>query len=174
MKKIKYLFVRIISKVLRSQKPLIKFYKKAGMSIGDNCLLCSKLPLREASLITIGSNTVISTDVSLVAHDYSAHTVMKDKSDLFGKIIIGNNCFIGTKSIILYGVELADNIIVAAGSCVTKSFLESNIIIGGNPAKIIGDWNTFEKKYNNLATPFGMTFKEISKKQKEGYFLVKK
>lgn len=172
--KIKYLFVKLISKVFKSQKPLIRFYRKAGMSIGDNCLLCSKLPLREASLITIGSNTVISTDVSLVAHDFCAHNVMKDKSDLFGRIVIGNNCFIGTKSIILYGVELSDNIVVAAGSCVTKSFLEPNIIIGGNPARKIGDWNAFEKKYNGVATPFGMSFKEISKKQCEGYYLVKK
>ena len=37
------------------------------------------------------------------------------------------------------GVTIADNIIIAAGSVVTKSFKDKNIIIGGNPAKKISD-----------------------------------
>ena len=49
----------------------------------------------------------------------------------------------------MYGVELADNIIVAAGSVVANSFLESNIIIGGNPARKIGTWEDFSLKYEN-------------------------
>lgn len=58
--------------------------------------------------------------------------------------IIGENCFIGEKSIILPGVILGNNVIVAAGSVVTKSF-DDNVLIGGNPAKIIKKYN-FEKK----------------------------
>ena len=54
-----------------------------------------------------------------------------------GPIIIGNNCWIGTNAILLPGVELGEHVIVAAGSVVTKSFKESNIVIGGNPAKIL-------------------------------------
>ena len=65
---------------------------------------------------------------------------------LFGKIVIGNNCFIGERAALSYGVELADNIIVAAGSVVTKSFTESNIIIGGNPARKISTWEQFREK----------------------------
>lgn len=64
------------------------------------------------------------------------------KPNLFGKIVVGNNCFIGQRSMLLYGITLADSIIVAAGSVVTKSFDESNIIIGGNPARKI---SSFEK-----------------------------
>lgn len=47
----------------------------------------------------------------------------------------------------MYGVELANNIIVAAGSVVTKSFTEEGIIIGGNPARKIGSYEEFYKKY---------------------------
>lgn len=68
-------------------------------------------------------------------HDFSVKKVLPDKANLFGKIIVGNNCFIWERATLLYWVELADNIIVAAGSVVTKSFTESCIIIGGNPAK---------------------------------------
>ena len=73
---------------------------------------------------------------------------------MFGKITIGNNSFIGARSVIMYGVELADNTIVAAGSVVTKSFLEGNIVIGGNPARVIGTWEKLRSKveiYGNNA-----------------------
>jgi len=51
-------------------------------------------------------------------------------------IIIGNNVWIGTRVIILPGVQIGDNTIIGAGAVVTKSF-PANSIIGGNPAKII-------------------------------------
>ena len=86
-------------------------------------------------MIEIKNNVCVSIDVKFVTHDFSVKKVLPDKANLFGKIEIGNNCFISERSTLLYGVELADNIIVAAGSVVTKSFTESNIIIGGNPAK---------------------------------------
>tara|TARA_B110000503_G_scaffold72285_1_gene111814 strand:- start:1009 stop:1188 length:180 start_codon:yes stop_codon:yes gene_type:complete len=50
--------------------------------------------------------------------------------------MIGNNVWIGLNSIILKGVSVGDNTIIAAGSVVTKSF-GNNLVIGGNPAKIL-------------------------------------
>lgn len=66
--------------------------------------------------------------------------------DLYGRITIGNNCFIGAHAIVMYGVTLADNVIVGAGSVVTKSVTESNVILAGNPARIVGTWEVFGKK----------------------------
>lgn len=60
-----------------------------------------------------------------------------DQSAQGKEIIIGNNCWIGMNSVILPGVKLANHIIVGAGSVVTKSFEEENIMIAGNPAKKI-------------------------------------
>ena len=117
-----------------------------GVKIGKNCLICSSPMTREAYLIDIGDNVTVSTNVTFVTHDNSIKFLYPTKSDIFGKIVIGNNCFIGENSIILYGVTLADNVIVAAGSVVTKSFRDSNIIIGGNPARIINTWDRFSEK----------------------------
>lgn len=52
---------------------------------------------------------------------------------------------------ILLGVSLANDIIVAAGSVVTKSFTESRIILAGNPAKKIGTWDSFAERYKDKA-----------------------
>ena len=49
--------------------------------------------------------------------------------------MIGNNCFIGNRVILLYGVTIPNNTIVAAGSVVTNSIKEPGYLLGGNPAK---------------------------------------
>jgi serine acetyltransferase len=51
----------------------------------------------------------------------------------------------------MYGVTIADNVIVAAGSVVTKSVNESNVIVAGNPAKVISTWDKFAEKSKDYA-----------------------
>lgn len=100
----------------------------------------------ESNLISLGCNITISGNVTFVTHDNSIIKINPHKSNLFGRISIGDNCFIGMNSTILYGVTLGNNIIVASGSVVCDSFTDEKIIIGGNPARIIGTWDKLEKK----------------------------
>ncbi len=51
-------------------------------------------------------------------------------------VTIGDNLWTGGGAIIVPGVTLGDNVIIAAGAVVTKSFGD-NVLIGGNPARII-------------------------------------
>ena len=140
-----------------------------GVKIGKDCLLCSSPMNREPYLINIGNNVTVSTNVTFVTHDNSIKLLYPEKSDVFGKIVIGNNCFIGENATILYGVTLADNIIVAAGSVVTKSFRNSNIIIGGNPAHIINTWDKFSEKIKDNV----ITRKEMENcKERDSSFLI--
>lgn len=60
-------------------------------------------------------------------------------------IKVGNNVFIGCNVTILPGVEIKDNVIIAAGSVVTKDVKE-NTVVAGNPAKEI---STFDKYVKN-------------------------
>lgn len=151
MVKLGFLIAKIKSKLFKSHEILINYYRRGGVRIGENCTICSDLLTKESFLIEIGNDTIVSTNVTLVTHDNSAKLIFGAKGDLFGSIKIGNNCFIGENSTILYGVTLADNIIVAAGAVVTKSFAESNVIIGGNPARIISSWKTYKEKYEKKA-----------------------
>ena len=80
----------------------------------------------EPYLVSIGNNVTISGGVRLTTHDNSISKVLPNKTDICGTITIGGNCFIGRGAHLLLGVSLADNIIVAAGSVVTKSFFRKS------------------------------------------------
>ena len=85
--------------------------------------------------IRLGKNVWIGPRVSIISmnHDLSDY----HKYTRQDPVVIGDNCWLATNSIILPGVELGDHTIVAAGAVVTKSFLEGNVIIGGTPARVI-------------------------------------
>ena len=148
--KLSYYYYKLKEKIFRNPDYINQFYRNKGAKIGENVLLCNNTYMPDPAFVEIGNDVVISSNVSFITHDHSIKKVC-NKSNLFGKIVIGNNCFIGYGSILLYGVELSQNIIVASGSVVTKSFKTPNVIIAGNPAKIIGTWDDFYKKYSNHA-----------------------
>lgn len=137
------------------------------MTIGAGTKTASPLKTSEPYLVSIGKNVTISHDVDLITHDNSVCKLFGVGHDLFGRVIIGDNCFLGAHSVIMYGVTIADNVIVAAGSVVTKSIEESHTIVAGNPARIIGKWDTFREK--NVA--FELCTWKMSKEEKRKYIL---
>ncbi len=141
---------------------LIHYYRKQGMVIGKNPRIFSDISTPEAYLVEIGDNVTISNGVQLITHDASIAKALDGVTDVFGRIKIGNNCFIGAKSIILYGCTLADNTIVGAGSVVTRSVTECGKVIGGNPARVICDVETFVNK----SKEFAISTRGMTKEQK--------
>ena len=94
------------------------------------------------SKIVIGDNALVGPGVQFHATNHG-HQLGKGpmtyQERVEKDIILGNDVWIGGGSVVTAGVTLADGIIVAAGSTVTKSFDEPNIIIGGVPAKKIAN-----------------------------------
>lgn len=114
------------------------FAKYLGVKIGRNCDIQDVNFGSEPYLIEIGNHVQVTNGVKFFTH--GAAWVLRDKNpdvDFFGKIKIEDNVYIGNNSIILAGVTIESNVIVAAGSVVTKSVVNGQIV-GGNPAKIIG------------------------------------
>ena len=110
--------------------------RRCGMTIGEKTYIFSDdLETAESYLVSIGNHVMIAAGVRFVTHDASASFYIPGASDLFGRITIGNNCFLGMGALILPGVTLADHCIVAAGSVVTKSFLEPGTVVVGSSAR---------------------------------------
>ena len=103
-------------------------------------------------LISIGNNVTVAADVRIYEHDLVARMWNRDCNytgpmiDYYtGPVVIKDNAVIGGRSIILYNVTIGKNALVAAGGVVTKD-VPDFAIVGGNPAKIIGDTRDLYKK----------------------------
>ncbi len=84
--------------------------------------------------IEIGSGTIFGPGVKIISANHDPEDLSRWLPDR--PVKIGNNCWIGANAVILPGVELGDNVIIGAGSVVTKDF-PSAVIVAGIPAKII-------------------------------------
>ncbi|WP_207784548.1 acyltransferase [Marinifilum breve] len=107
---------------------LNKFY---GMNIAESAIISHKAKLDKSinpKGIHIGEYTWVTYNAVILSHDH----VRGVKLDTY----IGNRCFIGINSIIMPGITIGDDVIVASGAVVTKD-VESNCIVAGNPAKVI-------------------------------------
>lgn len=122
-----------------------KYARYIGVSIGERCSIATRVFGSEPYLIEIGDHVQITSGVRFFNH--GAAWVLREKNpsvDFFGKIKIGNNVYIGNNALILPGVTIGNNVIVAAGSVVTKS-IPNDVVVGGNPAKILKSIEGFEK-----------------------------
>ena len=100
---------------------------KLGFSLGPN-VFGPGLYIPHYGTIVVNANTKIGANC--VLHTSTCIGGSEPKT-------IGDNVYIGTGAIILGNITLADNVTISANSLVDKSFLESNILVGGAPAKVI-------------------------------------
>lgn len=141
--------------------------RKSGVNMGSNNFISSKFWSSEPYLITIGNNCQITDGVRIYTHG-GAGAIRKQYPDFdtFGKVIIGDFVYIGNNSMIMPGVTIGDNVLIAAGSVVTKS-IPSNIVVGGNPAKLICTIDEYVKR-NFL---YNTRTKGLNYKKKKDYLL---
>lgn len=109
-------------------------FADSKLSIGDYSQINKNVELDFSGDLIIGNNVVISENSTIMSHD---HGLRPKSKPVKVKKIIGSNVWIGARSIIMAQVKnIGPNSIIAAGSVVTKD-VPSNVIMGGNPAKII-------------------------------------
>jgi len=136
---------------LYDEYTVANFYRETfGVVIGTNCrILDRRLGLfgGEPYLVEIGDKVTIAEDVKFITHDGGVG-VLRNKHpglNVFGKIKIRDNCFIGVNSIIMPNVMIASNSVIGAGSVVTKN-VPPNSVVAGVPAKIVCSLDDYEKK----------------------------
>ena len=150
--------------LLRDGSKRAEYCKKIGYfhAQGECCYFQNFNFGVEPHLISFGNNVKVASGVRFLNHDIFGDVILyKNKMNYHirrvGKIIIGNN------------------VIIAAGSCVTKD-IPDNSIVAGVPARVIGTFDNYEKKFMEITKNYPWLGKGYSiydpelKKQQEQFF----
>ena len=141
-------FITFILK--RIQRWRIARLRKQGLQIADDCRL-EGTPFfgSEPFLISIGKHVTISGKVTFITHDGGTWVFREQprytKVHKFGRITIHDNCFIGFGAILMPGVSVGPNSVVAAGAVVTRD-VPPNSVAAGVPAKVLGTVEQYAEK----------------------------
>ncbi|CAO4157377.1 acyltransferase [Methylorubrum extorquens] len=127
--------MRSLNKLLKFRRALVRlkwlyFTKVWGMDIDPSATfsLSARFDKTYPKGVHVGAETYVAFDVAILAHDMTR--------GLYLDTWIGRRCFIGARSVILPGIRIGDECIVASGSIVTKD-VPPRSIVAGNPATII-------------------------------------
>jgi acetyltransferase-like isoleucine patch superfamily enzyme len=126
---------------------IAEYFRNQGAQIGEGCSIIPRFLGTESYLVKIGNNVAISEGVMFITHDGAVWGFRKEFPNLqvFGTIIIEDNCVIGQNAILFPNIRIGENSIIGAGSVVISD-IPSNTIAIGVPARAFGSVEKYKEK----------------------------
>lgn len=124
-----------------------QYARSLGVKIGRDCLIATRSWGSEPFLIEIGNHVFVTVGVSFVNHDGGVWVFHGEipTFDVFGKIRIGDNTYIGNNATILPGVTIGANCVIGACAIVTKSIPDDSVV-AGSPARFICSTDAYKER----------------------------
>ena len=97
--------------------------------------------------ITIGNNVLFGPNVGIYTAGHPIHPESRNSAFEYGiSIAIGDNVWIGGSCCVLPGVKIGNNVVIGAGSVVTKD-IPDNVCAAGNPCRVIREITDADRPY---------------------------
>ncbi len=125
------------------------FYCDYGFNIevGKNFFANYNCTILDVAKVKIGDNVLFAPNVAVYTAGHPLHPVMRQSEYEYGiGIEIGDNVWIGGNAVILPGVKIGSNSVIAAGSVVTKD-IPNWVVAGGNPCRVIRKITEADREY---------------------------
>lgn len=118
-------------------EPSFKCDYGCNIHVGENFYANFHCVILDVAEVRIGDNCMLAPQVGIYTATHPIDPVLRNSGRELGKpVAIGHNCWIGGHAVINPGVTLGNNVVVASGAVVTKSFGD-NVVLAGNPARVI-------------------------------------
>lgn len=122
----------------------VRFFEPKGIQIGEDTIVGYRSFLDGRETLKIGNHTDIASEVMIYNSEHNLESEGFEPSS--DKVEIGDYVFVGPRAIIMPGVKIGKGAVVAGGAVVTKDVPDFTIV-GGVPAKVIGERKNKEPNY---------------------------
>ena len=115
------------------------FYCDYGFNIevGKNFYANYNCTILDVGKVTIGDNCMFAPNVAIYTAGHPIHPDSRNSMYEYGiQVSIGDNCWLGGNTIVCPGVKIGNNVVIGAGSVVTKD-IPANVVAMGTPAKVV-------------------------------------
>lgn len=118
-------------------EPTIRFDYGYNIHVGENFFANYDCTILDVCKVRFGDNCMLAPGVQIYTATHPINPTERNSGKEYAKpITFGDNVWIGGSAIINPGVNVGHNVVIASGAVVTKD-VPDNVVVGGNPAKII-------------------------------------
>lgn len=125
------------------------FYCDYGshIEVGKNFFANYNCTILDVAKVKIGDNCMLAPNVAIYTAGHPIHPDTRNSGYEYGvEVVLGDNVWVGGNSVICPGVHIGNNVVIGAGSVVTKD-IPDNVIAAGNPCKVIREISEEDRKY---------------------------
>ena len=118
-----------------------------NITVGDNFFANYNCTILDVGNVVIGDNVMFAPNVSIYTAGHPIHPDSRNSGYEYGiAITIGDNVWVGGNVVITPGVKIGNNVVIGAGSIVTKD-LPDNVIAVGNPCRVLREITEADREY---------------------------
>ncbi len=129
------------------EPPFYANHAGAHVHFGKHVYCNFSVTMVDDTHIYVGDHTMIGPNVVIATAGHPILPELRERGYQYNMPVrIGKNCWLGAGVIVLPGVTIGDNVVVGAGSVVTRD-LPDNVIAVGNPCRVLRQVNDHDRKY---------------------------